>query len=83
MGRGAVVLLGGSDHTTDIVAHYLAGHVQAPTVIIEQPPSRVHMAVRRAHSVVGNPASTIRRAIGAPWLPSPMNPTRVREPVLT
>lgn len=50
-GRGAVVLLGGSDHTTDIVAHYLAGHVQAPTVIMEQPPSRVHMAVRRARRV--------------------------------
>nr|WP_262402925.1 hypothetical protein [Actinomadura sp. CNU-125] len=31
---------------------------------------------RRAHSVVGRPASTIRRAIGPPWLPRPMNPTR-------
>ncbi len=31
---------------------------------------------RRAQRVNGKPASTIRRAMGAPWLPSPMNPTR-------
>ena len=30
---------------------------------------------RRAHSVSGKPPSTMRRAIGAPWLPNPMKPT--------
>ena len=32
-------------------------------------------AGRLAHSVSGKPPSMIRRAIGAPWLPSPMKPT--------
>ena len=34
-------------------------------------------AARRAQIIVSYPLSTIRRAIGAPWLPSPTNPTRV------
>ena len=37
-------------------------------------------AGRRAHSVVGKPASTIRPAIGPPWLPKPMNPTCINRP---
>ena len=32
---------------------------------------------RRAQMVSGYPLSTMRRAIGPPWLPSPMKPTLV------
>ena len=32
-------------------------------------------SARRAHSMSGKPDSTMRRAIGPPWLPRPMKPT--------
>ena len=44
----AVVLLAGPGDTTDIVANYLAARVPELDVIVEESPSRVRMATRRA-----------------------------------
>src|SRR5579859_1045270 len=33
-------------------------------------------SARRAHTTRGNPDAAMRRAIGPPWLPKPMKPTR-------
>jgi folate-dependent phosphoribosylglycinamide formyltransferase PurN len=43
-----VVLLAGHDESTNIVANYLESRFRDLAVIVESPPSRVHMAVRRA-----------------------------------
>ncbi|OLT18635.1 hypothetical protein BJF78_00525 [Pseudonocardia sp. CNS-139] len=42
------------------------------------PPNASRLLGRRAHSVVGKPAATMRRTIGAPMSPSPTNPIRGR-----
>ena len=49
--------------------------VRATAAAVSANGSRV--SGRRAQMVSGWPASTMRRAIGAPWLPRPMNPTRI------
>ena len=46
-----VVLLAGPGGTTDIVANYLAARVPELDVIVEDPPSRIRMATRRAARV--------------------------------
>jgi phosphoribosylglycinamide formyltransferase-1 len=48
---GPVVLLAGSGDSTDIVANYLAAQVRELVVVVEEPPSRLRMARRRAHRV--------------------------------
>lgn len=53
---GRVVLLAGPGDSTDIVANYLAARVPDLVVVIEDPPSRLRMARRRARRV-GWPAA--------------------------
>jgi phosphoribosylglycinamide formyltransferase-1 len=45
---GRVVLLAGRDESTEIVAKFLASRVPDLVVVVEDPPSRFHMARRRA-----------------------------------
>ena len=49
--EGTVVLLAGADDTSDIVANYLATRVPNLEVIVEEHPSRIRMARRRAKRV--------------------------------
>ena len=49
--EGTVVLLAGPGDTTDIVANYLATRVPRLEVIVEESPSRLRMAGRRAKRV--------------------------------
>jgi hypothetical protein len=65
-------------HTTSLTAASSAGEEAAFAAV---PSNGESEAGRRAHSVTGNPASMIRRAIGPPWLPSPMNPTRTADDI--
>lgn len=58
LGRGRVVLLAGPGSSADIVANFLASRVPDLVVVMEDPPSRLQMARRRARragwlSVVG------------------------------
>ena len=48
---GRVVLLAGPDDSTDIVANFLASRVRDLVVVVEDPPSRLRMARRRARRV--------------------------------
>jgi folate-dependent phosphoribosylglycinamide formyltransferase PurN len=50
-GGGRVVLLAGPGSSTDIVANYLDSRVSDLVVIVENPPSRMKMARRRAQRV--------------------------------
>ena len=50
-GGGRVVLLAGLDDSTDFVANFLASRVRNLIVVVEDPPSRVQMARRRARRV--------------------------------
>ena len=49
--EGRVVLLAGPGESTDVVANFLASRVPELVVIMEDPPSRRRMAVRRAHKL--------------------------------
>jgi phosphoribosylglycinamide formyltransferase 1 len=49
--HGRVVLLAGPGTATDIVANFLHSRVAELVVIVENPPSRLHMARRRARRV--------------------------------
>jgi folate-dependent phosphoribosylglycinamide formyltransferase PurN len=48
---GRVVLLAGPDESTEIVANFLASRVPDLVVVVEDPPSRLQMARRRARRV--------------------------------
>ena len=48
---GRVVLLAGPGESTDIVANYLVSRVRDLVVVVEDPPSRLRMARRRARRV--------------------------------
>jgi folate-dependent phosphoribosylglycinamide formyltransferase PurN len=49
--EGRVVLLAGPGDSTDIVANFLASRVPDLVLIVEEPPSRLQMAKRRARRV--------------------------------
>jgi Formyl transferase len=49
--EGRVVLLAGPGDSTDIVANFLAARVPELVLIVEEPPSRLQMAKRRARRV--------------------------------
>jgi hypothetical protein len=49
--EGRVVLLAGPGDSTDIVANFLASRVPDLVLIVEEPPSRVQMAKRRARRI--------------------------------
>ena len=51
LGGGRVVLLAGPGDSTDIVANFLASRVPDLVVVVEDPPSRLRMARRRARRV--------------------------------
>ena len=48
---GRVVLVAGQDESTEIVANFLASRVPDLVVVVEDPPSRLQMARRRARRV--------------------------------
>ena len=49
--EGRVVLLAGPGESTEVVANFLATRVSELVVIMEDPPSRLRMAKRRAHKL--------------------------------
>ncbi len=49
--RGRIVLLAGPESSTDIVANFLAARGHDLAVVVEDPPSRLRMARRRARRV--------------------------------
>ncbi len=49
--KGRLVLLAGPGDATDIVANFLGSRVADLVVVVEDPPSRLHMARRRARRV--------------------------------
>jgi hypothetical protein len=64
-------------HTKSLVAPSSDG---VDAIFAGVPANGPNDAGLRAHSVRSKPPSLIRRAIGAPWLPSPMKPTRMTRP---
>ena len=70
-----VVVVATHRQMTSLLAASSAGEL---AVLAAVPANGASVSGRRAHSVSGNPPSMILRAIGAPWLPSPMNPARGR-----